>query len=67
MATLVVKAFRFPTSDAAITTREEWGKPTVPSSLGVPPSLSSTPKTISASKTQIDTLQNVNWGGVISV
>ena len=44
----------------------EGGVP-VPPFLGAPPFLQSTPKTNSASKMQIDALQNTNWRGEISV
>ena len=37
-----------------------WGEAKVPPFLGVPPFLYSPPKTISASKMQIDALQNTN-------
>ena len=42
------------------------GEAKVPPFLGVTPFQKSTPKTISASKMQIDALQNTNWRGKIS-
>ena len=63
---MLVHGFRLPEEGWHGVFLKHWGNPKYPP-FGGPPLFYKAPSRISASKMQIDTLQNVNWAGEISV